>query len=63
MMVMFLLIGVSLMVASGFLLAFLYSVKNGQYDDTHTPAIRMLFDDDVRVTSKEPIQNNPKTEN
>lgn len=63
MMVMFLLIGVSLMLASGFLLAFLYSVKNGQYDDTHTPAIRMLFDDDVRVTSKEPIQNNPKTEN
>lgn len=63
MMVMFLLIGVSLMVAGGFLLAFIFSVKNGQYDDTHTPAIRMLFDDDLRVSHKEPIQNNPKTEN
>jgi cbb3-type cytochrome oxidase maturation protein len=63
MMVMFLLIGVSLMVAGGFLLAFIFSVKNGQYDDTHTPAIRMLFDDDLSVSHKEPIQNNPKTEN
>jgi len=63
MMVMFLLIGVSLMVAGGFLLAFIFSVKNGQYDDTHTPAIRMLFDDDLHSSLKEPIQNNPKTEN
>jgi cbb3-type cytochrome oxidase maturation protein len=63
MMVMFLLIGVSLMVAGGFLLAFIYSVKNGQYDDTHTPAIRMLFDNDVPQKHKEPIQHNPTTEN
>ncbi len=63
MMVMFLLIGVSLMVASGFLLAFIFSVKNGQYDDTHTPAIRMLFDNDVPQNNKETIQNNQTTEN
>ncbi len=47
MMVMALLIGVSLLVAGGFLLAFTFSVRRGQYDDTHTPAVRMLFEDDM----------------
>lgn len=40
-----LLIGASLLVAIGFLIAFLIAVKKGQYKDTHTPAIRVLFDD------------------
>lgn len=40
-----LLIAVSLLVAIGFLIAFLIAVKKGQYKDTHTPAIRVLFDD------------------
>jgi cbb3-type cytochrome oxidase maturation protein len=31
-------------IALVFLLAFYLSLKNGQYDDTHTPSIRMLFD-------------------
>jgi cbb3-type cytochrome oxidase maturation protein len=44
--VMLLLIGASILVALGFLLAFLWSVKNGQYDDDYTPSIRMLFDNE-----------------
>ncbi|MBS1658780.1 MAG: cbb3-type cytochrome oxidase assembly protein CcoS [Chitinophagales bacterium] len=40
-----LLIVCSMIVAGGFLVAFLKSVKNGQYDDTYTPSVRMLFDD------------------
>jgi len=44
--VIILLIGVSLLVAAGFLVAFLIAVKKGQYKDTHTPAIRILFDND-----------------
>ncbi len=44
--VMLLLIGASILVAVGFLLAFLWSVKNGQYDDDYTPSIRMLFDNE-----------------
>jgi cbb3-type cytochrome oxidase maturation protein len=40
------LIGISLLVALGFLFAFLWAVKSGQYNDTYTPSIRMLFDDD-----------------
>lgn len=44
----FILIGVSILVAGSFLGAFLWSVKNGQYDDDYTPSIRMLFDDEPR---------------
>ncbi|HFB68179.1 MAG TPA: cbb3-type cytochrome oxidase assembly protein CcoS [Calditrichae bacterium] len=43
--VMFILIIASLVVASGFLLAFLWAVKSGQFDDTATPSMRMLMDD------------------
>ncbi|MEO8232194.1 MAG: cbb3-type cytochrome oxidase assembly protein CcoS [Ignavibacteriota bacterium] len=32
--------------AIGFLIAFLWSVKNGQYSDTYTPSVRMLFEDE-----------------
>lgn len=39
------LIGFSLMVASGFLFAFFWAVRNGQYDDKYTPSIRILNDD------------------
>lgn len=42
--VMFVLIGFSLLVALGFLAAFLWSVKKGQYDDDYTPSVRILFD-------------------
>lgn len=40
------LIGCSLFVAIGFLLSFIWAVKNGQYDDTYTPSLRMLFEDE-----------------
>ena len=41
----FILIGASLLVAIGFLIAFIISVRNGQYEDDYTPSVRMLFDD------------------
>jgi len=44
---MFLLIGVSFLVAFLFLVMFIWAVKSGQYDDTYTPSIRILFDDDL----------------
>lgn len=43
--VIFLLILVSLLVAVGFLAAFFWAVKSGQYEDDYTPSIRILFDD------------------
>ncbi|MEN9976978.1 MAG: hypothetical protein RIR36_1138 [Bacteroidota bacterium] len=38
----------SVLVAAGFLAAFLWSVKSGQMDDDYTPSIRILFDDEVK---------------
>jgi len=43
--VILVLIIASLSVAIGFLAAFIWAVKSGQYDDNYTPSIRMLFDD------------------
>jgi len=40
------LIGFSLIVASGFLVAFLWAVKSGQYDDDVSPSIRILYDNE-----------------
>ncbi len=35
----------SLLVSVGFLIAFIWAVKSGQFDDNYTPSIRMLLDD------------------
>jgi cbb3-type cytochrome oxidase maturation protein len=40
-----LLISISLCIAIGFLVSFLWNMKSGQYDDTYSPSVRMLFDD------------------
>ncbi|WKN31585.1 cbb3-type cytochrome oxidase assembly protein CcoS [Porifericola rhodea] len=41
----FILIGISLLVALGFLGAFLWATYSGQYDDDYTPSVRILFDE------------------
>lgn len=41
------------MVAVGFLIVFLWSVKSGQYSDTYTPSVRMLFEDEKSKKEKE----------
>jgi cbb3-type cytochrome oxidase maturation protein len=47
--IIFVLIGISLLVAIGFLGTFLWAVKTGQYDDDYTPAVRILFDDEIET--------------
>jgi cbb3-type cytochrome oxidase maturation protein len=49
---LFILIAISILVAGGFLAAFLWSVKNGQYDDDYTPSVRILFEDDTKTSSE-----------
>jgi len=49
--VLFILIGFSLVLAVGFLFAFIISVKSGQYDDEYTPSVRILFDDKPTTSS------------
>jgi cbb3-type cytochrome oxidase maturation protein len=46
------LIGFSITMALIFLLAFSWAVKNGQYDDTYTPSMRMLFSDNTSTTKQ-----------
>jgi cbb3-type cytochrome oxidase maturation protein len=40
-----LLICISLTIAIAFLATFYWSIKSGQYEDTYTPSVRMLFED------------------
>jgi cbb3-type cytochrome oxidase maturation protein len=54
--VLIILIAASMLVAGGFLAAFIWSVKKGQYDDDYTPSVRMLFDD------KPPTDKNPSVQ-
>jgi cbb3-type cytochrome oxidase maturation protein len=48
--IIFFMIGVSLLMALGFLGAFFWSMKTGQQDDLYTPSMRMLLDDETPVT-------------
>jgi len=57
MIVIFILIGLSLIVALIFLFLFIWSVRDGQYDDDYTPSVRILFDDNIPGETK-----NNKTE-
>ena len=42
--IIILLIGISLTIAVVFLAVFFWNMKSGQYDDTYTPYVRILFD-------------------
>ncbi|GAB2949999.1 hypothetical protein GCM10027048_13950 [Hymenobacter coalescens] len=49
--IIFALITISLCVAVLFLLAFVWAVRSQQYDDTYTPSVRMLFEDQEEQTA------------
>jgi cbb3-type cytochrome oxidase maturation protein len=55
--VIYLTIGVSIIVALVFFIVFLMSVKSGQYEDTYTPSVRMLFDDELVNDEQKPTEN------
>ncbi|WP_138475386.1 cbb3-type cytochrome oxidase assembly protein CcoS [Dyadobacter bucti] len=42
---LYIMIFTSLLVALGFLGAFIWSVRKGHYDDDYTPSVRILLDD------------------
>jgi len=42
---LFIMIGASLILALGFLAAFFWAIKDKQFEDTYTPSVRMLFDE------------------
>ena len=59
--VIYILLGISVIVAIIFFVAFLVSVKSGQYDDTYTPSIRMLFEDELKKEQTEQTKQPSKT--
>lgn len=62
MQIIVLLIAISLIVAIGFLMAFFWSVKDGQYDDDYTPSLRILVEDDMAVSHQEQVNKNNNNE-
>lgn len=61
--VLFIMMGASLLMGAGFLAFFVWAVKSGQYDDTGTPPMRMLADDEPARTgtaAKKKQQENTK---
>ena len=51
--VIYILLTISIIVAIVFFIAFIIAVKNGQYDDSYTPSVRMLFEDELIKEKKE----------
>jgi cbb3-type cytochrome oxidase maturation protein len=60
--IIYMLLAISVIVALLFFAAFIISVKKGQYDDTYTPSVRMLFDEEV-ITKADTETNQKSTEN
>ena len=59
--VIYLLLAISVVVALLFFVIFLLSVKSGQYDDTYTPSVRVLFEDEILENTTE--TNNTENSN
>ncbi|TBN04819.1 cbb3-type cytochrome oxidase assembly protein CcoS [Hyunsoonleella flava] len=45
--VIYILLAVSILVAVAFFVVFVIAVKRGQFDDSYTPSVRMLFEDEL----------------
>mgnify|MGYP001549449914 FL=1 len=45
--VIYVLLAISIIVALVFFIAFIIAVKKGQYDDSYTHSVRMLFEDEL----------------
>ncbi len=58
--IIYLLLTISVIVAVVFFIAFVISVRKGQYDDTYTPSVRMLFEDEL-VKEKSPSKEKKST--
>jgi cbb3-type cytochrome oxidase maturation protein len=61
MIALYLTIFISFIIAVIFLILFLSSVKKGQYEDTYTPSIRMILEDEFE--DKEQIEETTKNKN
>jgi cbb3-type cytochrome oxidase maturation protein len=59
--VIYILLSISIIVAVLFFIAFITAVKSGQYDDSYTPSVRMLFEDELVKEQPKPSIKQKKT--
>ncbi|WP_296383002.1 cbb3-type cytochrome oxidase assembly protein CcoS [Winogradskyella sp.] len=59
--VIYILLTVSVIVGVAFFIVFIVAVKSGQYDDSYTPSVRMLFEDEL-VNTQTKQSTNTKTD-
>ena len=59
--VIYVLLSISIIVAIIFFVAFIYAVRKGQYDDSYTPSVRMLFEDELVKEQPKPSLKTKKT--
>ncbi|MCC6675831.1 MAG: cbb3-type cytochrome oxidase assembly protein CcoS [Phycisphaerales bacterium] len=50
--VIYIVLPLAIIIASAAVLAFIWAVRRGEFDDLDTPPLRMLFDDDDAVPPK-----------
>jgi cbb3-type cytochrome oxidase maturation protein len=60
--VIYVLLSISIIVAVVFFVAFIAAVRSGQFDDSYTPSVRMLFEDELVKKQVKPT-NKPKKTN
>lgn len=58
--VIFILILVSVAIATGFLAGFIWAVRSGQYEDTCTPSLRLLMEERPQTDCDKPVSPNQK---
>jgi cbb3-type cytochrome oxidase maturation protein len=46
------LVFLAILVAGGFLVAFFWATNDGQFDDTYSPSVRILIDNDIKKEEK-----------
>nr|WP_321233252.1 cbb3-type cytochrome oxidase assembly protein CcoS [uncultured Psychroserpens sp.] len=59
--VIYILLSISIIVAIVFFIAFITAVKKGQFDDSYTPSVRMLFEDELIKEQPKPSVKIKKT--
>ncbi|PHR99874.1 MAG: cbb3-type cytochrome oxidase assembly protein CcoS [Leeuwenhoekiella sp.] len=59
--IIYMLLAISVVVALVFFAAFIFSVRKGQYDDTYTPSVRMLFEDELVKNTESSAEKNQQS--
>ncbi len=58
--ILYILIPLAVLLAGAFVIAFLWAVRRGQFDDLATPAVRMLGDDEPIDLKKDNPASKPE---